>query len=84
MHNTQTILFPFEYDTDYKILLYCLHRLYSVVSVILKEGLTGPHHANLSLGMTMTKTLRSVFSWSASYIVIRVVSVYGFGQIVYR
>ena len=31
----------FRYDTDYKILLYCLHRFYSVVGVISKEGLTG-------------------------------------------
>ena len=33
------------YDTDYKILLYCLHRLYSVVGVIPKEGLAGPHQS---------------------------------------
>ena len=42
----------FGYDTIYKILLYCLYGLYSVVDVIPKEG----------LAMTMTKTLRSVFS----------------------
>ncbi len=29
----------FEYDTDYKILLYCLHGLYSEVGVIPKEGM---------------------------------------------
>ena len=48
------------YDIDYKILLYCLHRLYSVVGVIpkegLAEGLVGPQPANPSLGMTPTKT----------------------------
>ena len=41
---------------------YCLHTLYSVVGVIPKEGLAGPQPANPSLGMTTTKTLRSVFS----------------------
>ncbi len=30
------------YDTDYKIVLCCFHRLYSVVGVIPKEGLAGP------------------------------------------
>ena len=32
----------FGYDTDYKIVLCRLHRLYFVVGVILKEGLAGP------------------------------------------
>ncbi len=32
----------FGYDFDYKIVLCCLHRLYSVVDVIPKEGLVGP------------------------------------------
>ncbi len=31
----------FGYDTDYKIVLCCLHRLYSVVGVIPKEGYWG-------------------------------------------
>ena len=34
--------FFFYYDNDHKILLSCLQRLYSVVSVIPKEGLAGP------------------------------------------
>ncbi len=32
----------FRYDTNYKIVLCCLHRLYPVVSVIPKEALEGP------------------------------------------
>ncbi len=32
----------FGYDTDYRSVFCCLHRLYSVVSVITKEGLVGP------------------------------------------
>ena len=48
----------FGYDTDYKIVLCCLHRLYSVVGVIPKEGLAGP--------MTTTKILRLIFSWHSS------------------
>ena len=56
----------FGYDTDYKILLYCLQRLYFVVGVICKEGLVGPQPTNPSLSMTMTKTLQSVFLWPAS------------------
>ena len=32
----------FGYDADYKILLYHLHGLYSVVGVIPKEGVAGP------------------------------------------
>ncbi len=51
----------FGYDTNYKILLYCLHRFYSVVGVIPKEGLVGPHPTNLSLGMTTTKTFKVCF-----------------------
>ncbi len=50
----------FGYDTNYKILLCCLHRLYSVAGVIPKEDIAGPQPANPSLGMT-TKTLWSVF-----------------------
>ncbi len=30
-------------DTDCKIVLCCFHKSYSVVSVIPKEGLVGPH-----------------------------------------
>ncbi len=32
----------FGYDTDYKIVLCCIHRLYSVVVVLQNEGLVGP------------------------------------------
>ena len=32
----------FWYNTDFKIVLCCLHRLYSVVGVIPKDGLAGP------------------------------------------
>ena len=42
--------------TDFKV----------VVDVIPKEGLAGSQPANLSLGLTTTKTLRSVFSWHMS------------------
>ncbi len=56
----------YGYDTDYKILLCQLHRLYSVVGVVPKEILAGLQPANPSVGMTMTKTLRSVFSWRVS------------------
>ncbi len=53
----------FGYDTDYKTLLYCLHRWYSVVGVIPKEELVGPQPANPSSSVAKTKTLRSVFPW---------------------
>ena len=39
----------FWYDTDSKIVLCCLHRLYSVVGVIPKEGLAGPRPSILLL-----------------------------------
>ncbi len=39
---------------------------YFIVGVLPKEGLAGPQPANPPLGMTTTKTLRSVFSWRAS------------------
>ncbi len=39
---------------------------YFIVGVIPKEGLAGPQPANPRLGMTTTKTLRSVFSWRTS------------------
>ncbi len=58
------IVIPKEGLAGYKVLLYCLHRLYPVVGVILKEGLVGPQPANPSLGMTTTKTLRSVCLFS--------------------
>ncbi len=32
----------FGYDTNYKFVLYCLNRLYSLVGVIPKDGLAGP------------------------------------------
>ncbi len=44
----------FGYDTDYKILLYCLHRLYSVVGDIPSEGLAGWGPPKPSLGMSPT------------------------------
>ncbi len=61
----------FGYDTDYKIVLGCLHRLYSLVSVIPKERLVRPGLPILaypSFGMTTTKILRHVFPWHSSYI----------------
>ena len=46
----------FGYDTNYKTVFCCPHRLYSVVGVIPKKE--GP--TNLSFGMTMIR-LRHVF-----------------------
>ncbi len=60
----------FGYDTDYKIALFCFQGLYSVVGVILKEGLVGPKPANSSFGMAMTKVLRSVSPWRDSNVLI--------------
>ncbi len=35
----------FGHDTDYKIVLCCLHRLYSVDGVLTREGLVGPRQS---------------------------------------
>ncbi len=45
---------------DYKIILYCVHKLNSEFGVISKEGLA--QQSIPSLGITTTTTLMSVFA----------------------
>ena len=48
----------FGYDTEYKILLYCLHKLYLVVGVIPKEGLAGfDNDKDLRVCFLMTRVM---------------------------
>ncbi len=46
----------FWYDTDYSIVIWCLHRLYSIVGVIPSKGLAGSGPLSLLLVWQVTRT----------------------------
>ena len=57
----------FGYDTDYKILRYCLHMLYSRVGVIPKEGLAGLYDNDKDLKVSFL-VARIIYSFKLSWL----------------
>ncbi len=58
---------PFWYDTDYRIVLFCLHRLYFIVGATPKECLARLVPAKPFFSMKTPQIFRPVFGWSGSY-----------------